>query len=285
MGLFSSPGPELEWVEPAESREARRRLLELGQESVAYPTRQIADLSEMELQVEQQTRDIMERGPSGARQQALDVALEQATTPIDVANMPELQAIFNQIREQGSLEANRLGRSLQIRGTIGTTGGRDMLGRSLSDVYQRLMREAAPYLSEARQMRSQSVRDVTNIVGQQQTAEAGRLGLGAAIGALRRSIEDARFGADYETALNNIAHRFQIQPRILQSVLTNPETYIRGGGPSEMQKISSAARQITPFINLFSSMVPSPGGGGAGYTGYGSYGGPGVGGSSLTRNF
>jgi len=247
--LFGSKDKKVKWSEPAESSNARKKLLARGQDSVAFPTRKIADLSEMELGVEQRVQGILDRGPSAERQTALDAALKQATTPVDVANMPELQAIFKQIQEQGELESNRLGRSLQLRGTIGSTGGRDILGRNLMDVQERLVGAASPYLMQARDLQSQAVRDVGTLVGQKQTDEISRLGLGSAVGSLRRNITQAMSDADYQKILNDLKFRYETQPNILSMATTTPQPVISGGGPSVLQQISGVASLMAPFVS------------------------------------
>ena len=259
MGLFSSPKKDVEFREPAASSEARKELVARGNESVAYPTRLIADLSEMELEVERRVQELMESGPSSERDAVIQEALTTATTPADVANLPELQAIFKQISERGEIEAGRLGRGLQLRGTIGTTGGRDILGRHASETTEALMRGAAPFLAQARELKAQAGRDVGQLVGQRELETTSRLGLGAAVGELRRNIGQAKTDADYQKVLNDIAFRYQIQPGLLQSALVDPQPVITGGGPSILQKVGSAASQIAPFVEAFGKIDPSGG--------------------------
>jgi len=252
--LSGGGGKSVGWSEPKASKEARKLLLERGQASLAYPTKQIANLSAMELEVERQAQARLTAPPSPERETIIQEFMRKATTPADVANLPELQAIFKQITELGELEANRLGRGLQIRGTLGTTGGRDILGRHATATTEALMRGAAPFLSEARGLKAQAGRDVGTLVGQRETETTGRMGVAAAVGELRRGITQAKLDAPFEKALRDLEFRFQIQPGLLRSVLVSPQPVTTGGGPSEMQKISSAAGQIAPFVSALSGL-------------------------------
>ncbi len=252
MGLFSSPKVKDKFIEPAVSREAREELFARGKESVDFPTRGIADLSETELEVERQAQAQLTAGPSPERETVIQEALRTATTPANVANLPELQAIFKQIAELGEIEANRLGRGLQIRGSIGSTPARDILGRQLTATTEALARGAAPFLIEARRAKSQAGRDVSTFVGQREAETTGRLGVGGAVGALRRDIEQIKLDADLNKFLRDIQFRFQTQPNLLGAALVTPRITTTGGGPSELQKVSSAISQIAPFVSAFS---------------------------------
>lgn len=258
MGLFSSPKKKVKFVEPAASAEARRELVARGKESVAFPARQIADLTEAELEVERQAQVRLTAGPSPEREAIIQEFLRTATTPADVANLPELQAIFKQITELGEIEAGRLGRGLQIRGSIGTTGGRDILGRRVTETQERLVGAAAPFLAEARGLKAQAGRDVGTLVGQREAETTGRLGLSAAVGELRRGITQAKLDVPFEKALRDLEFRFQIQPGLLQSALVSPQPVITGGGPSELQKAAGIVSQIAPFV----AGISGAGGGG-----------------------
>jgi len=110
------------------------------------------------------------------------------------------------------------------------------------------MRGAAPFLSEARGLKAQAGRDVSNIVGQQETAEVGRLGLGSAIGALRRDIVQAKLDAAFQKKLADIEHRFKTQPHILSLATTTPESVVSGGGPTGLQSAMGAAGSIAQIL-------------------------------------
>ncbi len=248
MGLFSSSSKKVKFVEPAASAEARKELVARGKESVAFPTRQIADLSDSELEVERQTQALLGAGPSPEREAVLQETLRMATTATDVANLPELQAILADITERGEIEANRLGRGLQLRGSIGSTPGRDILGRKLTDVQRSLVGAAAPFLSEARQLKAQAGQDVSTIVGQREGETLNRLGLGGAVGSLRRNISQAKLDAPLEQALRDIEFRFQIQPGLLANALVTPEATITGGGPSLFSQAAPLIGTVTGAV-------------------------------------
>ncbi len=247
MGIFSSK-KTVKPTEPKTSVESREALLARGTESVEFPGRRIAGLTELELGVERQAQARLTAGPSPEREAVIQEFLRTATTPVDVANLPELQGIFKRITELGELEANRLGRATQIRGTAGTTGGRDILARNLTDVQERLVGAAAPFLIEARGLKAQAGRDVGTLTGQREFETAGRLGAAGAVGFLRRDIEQAKLDADLSKILADIQFRFQTQPQLLQAGLVTPGFRTSGGGPSELQKIASAIGQAGQIV-------------------------------------
>ena len=258
--LSKGGGKKVGFTEPKASAEARRLSLELGQESVKFPGRKIADLTETELEVERQIQDILQAGPSPEREAVLQQLLKTATTPI--GESPQLQAIFKQITEAGQEEAGRLGRSLQIRGSMGTTGGRDILARNLTDVQQRLVGAAAPFLA----LQQQAGRDVSNIISQRFGEKTTALGLGGAVGQLRRGIEQTKLDVELEDFIRDINFRFGTQANILAGAQVNPTAVVSGGGPSTGQQIAGGIQTALPLLFLAgggggSGFIPQPGGG------------------------
>lgn len=266
MGIFGQGKTKIEVIEAEESAEARKELLKRGQESVQFPTRQIADLSAAELEVEQRARAIIEEGPSEARQQALDLALE-AAQPRDITQDPVFQAVQRGVVREGQLESNRLGRAIQLRGGAGSTAGRDILARNVTGIEANLLAAAAPFLFEARASQERARGQVSSIVGEQQRAETSRLGLGSAVGALRRDIEQARTDANFQRVLDEINFRFGTQANLLGATLTTPATVVSGGAKSIFEQIVAPISQVASKPPETTTTQPQTTGGGGSSTG------------------
>ncbi len=241
------------FTEPEQSAEARRLSIELGTESVKFPGRRIADLSQTEIEVERQVQQLLKAGPSPEREAVLQELLKTATA--DVTEDPQLQAIFAKITEAGQLEANRLGRGLQISGAAGSTPGRDILGRSVTDVQERLTAAAFPFLA----LKQQAGRDVSNIISQRFGEKTTALGLGGAVGQLRRGIEQSKLDIELEDFIRDINFRFGTQANILAGAQVQPTAVVSGGGPSTGQQIAGGVQSLLPLL-----LLGGGGGGGGG---------------------
>ena len=74
--------------------------------------------------------------------------------PQDIFSLPEVQGIIQEATMSGNLLANRLGRMLQSAGALTSTGGRDVLGRAVTDVQKHLASSLAPFAAEERRRRT-----------------------------------------------------------------------------------------------------------------------------------
>lgn len=249
MGLFDSPKKKVKFKELAVSAASRKELQARGNESVAFPTRQIADLTDTELEVERQAQARLEQGPSELTQLGLDLTAEAArgTDPLED---PTIKALIAEATRIGQEETGRVGRAVQIRGGLGSTTGRDVLGRSVGATQERVIAAASPLISQKLGI---TERARTGLIGAEETLEAGRLGLGGAVGALRRSIKQEKFDADINKFIRDINFRFGTQAGLLQSTLVSPTPVVTGGGPSEFQKAASIASQVAPVVAGFST--------------------------------
>jgi hypothetical protein len=87
---------------------------------------------------------------------ARDTAKSMAQ-PQDIFSLPEVQGIIQKTMEEGNLMANRLGRALQSSGSFVTTSGRDVMGRAVSSVQGNLAAALAPFASQERDRRMQTI--------------------------------------------------------------------------------------------------------------------------------
>ena len=74
--------------------------------------------------------------------------------PQDIFSLPEVQGIIQEATKQGNLLANRLGRALQASGNITTSTGRDVLGRTVTEIQKSIASSLAPFAVEERARRT-----------------------------------------------------------------------------------------------------------------------------------
>ncbi len=277
MGFFSSKSKKVKFVEPQTSIDARKRIEAISQtDPSGIPGREIAPLSELEQQAIQLAGEFL-RDPSGevSIDKAIDVATQIAEQKIDL-NAPEIQGIIQEVRKSGNLELNRISRQLQATGTLSTTAGRDIIGRSISETELRTAGALQPILAEFRGRRLQAASIIPNLVGQRAGLTAGRIGVGAAAGeatrSLQQKIKDAIFNR--ESAMFEFGTTGQAS--IASLLLQSPTTTISGGGPSELQKIAGVTSDIASIGGSLSGIAGGLSGlfkTGSGSTGVGQGGG------------
>ena len=120
---------------------ARKKLWELAQGPPPdVPRREIAPLPAM----------------TEERKTARTTAME-LIQPQDFMELPEVQGIIYEAVTKGDLLANRLGRGLQSAGALTSTGGRDVLGRAVTDVQKNLASSLAPFAMEERGRRERMI--------------------------------------------------------------------------------------------------------------------------------
>jgi len=161
------------------------------------PLQNIADLSELEKFIQELTARFSSSGPSEYNQTAMDLAKKTATQDEDITKRPEIQGLMKEIQEMGSLEANRLGRGMQISGSAGTSKGRDVLGRSGTDTQQKLLSSLSPYLESERNRQFSSIGLMSDLQNAMNTEIMQKIQTGSIIGEIPRQIEDARNTAKF----------------------------------------------------------------------------------------
>ncbi|MEE9354743.1 MAG: hypothetical protein V3U75_04060 [Methylococcaceae bacterium] len=93
-----------------------------------------------------------------ARETALDLI-----KPQDFFALPEVQGIIQEAKRVGDLLSNRLGRMLQASGNLTSTTGRDVLGRTATDVQSRLAADLAPFAAEERGRRERLIPELERL--------------------------------------------------------------------------------------------------------------------------
>lgn len=139
--LFGEKGERTPVPQTEAAKKARDRLEQISIEPPpAIPRRGIAPLPERTAE-----RDL-------ARTTATELA-----QPVDIFSLPEVQGIISEAIRSGDLLANRLGRALQAAGALTSTPGRDILGRSVTDVEKSITASLATFATEERRRRERLI--------------------------------------------------------------------------------------------------------------------------------
>lgn len=207
------------------TKAARRRLVDIAQEDVSIPRRQITATNELETKTRDLANRFVDSGPSKDRQFAQERAREFASGR-DVTQLPELQAVMDRILTEGGREARGLARALKITGNDpGTSSkGRDILGRSLTDVQGRLLEAATPFLESERGRQFAAIPLIDDLARAETNEKLTQLGVGERVGAQVRQLEQLINDATFNQAMQEVEMRYQIQPALLQSAIGAPTT-------------------------------------------------------------
>ncbi len=99
-------------------------------------------------------RQIAAPGELGEERTLARETAKELAAPVDIFSLPEVQGIIESVTRKGNLLANRLGRILQKSGTLTSSPGRDILGRSVSQVQGELATSLAPFATRERERRT-----------------------------------------------------------------------------------------------------------------------------------
>lgn len=228
MGLFTK---DVKIRTPVQTREAAKALLKLGTAAVpGIPTREVAGLSELE----QQARGLAGQygtAPSAEVESAISALTEAGQGVESILDIPEYEALYKQVLEQGRLEANRLGRTLQLSGNASSGSGANVLGRQVEQTQQNLLATLAPYTSAER---GRSLEAITGAAGMRTADTQGRLAALSQVGELDRSLEQLRNDAAYAAVMQQIEFPYQYQVPALQAAAGAQPTAVKGGGLTDL---------------------------------------------------
>ena len=175
------------------------------------------------------------------RQFTIDELTDIITGPTDVTQLPEIQAIINEVVNEGNLIANRIGRGLRLSGNLSGTAGRDILGRSVTDIQQALTSTLAPFAAGERGRKLSALEILENITRAGQSDVINRIQVAGQAGQTPRQIEQAKKDADFNARLQELLFPTQNLLPVAQSILGNePGLIVSGGGPSVFSQIASA---------------------------------------------
>lgn len=240
MGLFSSSPAKVKFVESAQSKRAGSELEKRGTESIKFPGRDVLDLTDIELRIEEQARAQVFGGPSELTQRGIDLTAA-AAEQTDPLQDPSIKALIAEATRVGQEETGRVARGIQIAGGLGSTPGRDILGRSVGKTEKGIIAAATPLISQKLGITERARKDITGLT---ERLETERATFGGAVSKLRRGIKEAKSASAIEQFLNEINIRFGPQVDILKS-LRDKKAVVTGGGPSLFQQAAPLIGAVT----------------------------------------
>lgn len=266
--FHTSKKKSVSWFEPQTSKAARERIAEISQISgEGIPLREIAEFSELELQAIELAGEFM-RDATGeiTIDKAIEVATQIAQQKIDM-NTPEIQGIIQEVRKSGDLALNRIGRALQQQGTLSTTAGRDILGRSIGETEKATAAALSPLLQSFRAQRLQATSLLPGLVGQKAGITKGRMATGAAAGGAVSGLQQRISDALFLRKQKQFAWQTTGQAEIAGMLLQTPQAVISGGGPGGLAGLVGGVSDITSLLgtggNLAGGLASLLGGGAA----------------------
>ncbi len=229
MGFFE-PKTETKVLQTPQEAAARTWLANtLQQGTPTIATAGVAGLAPQEQQASQMTSEY-----AGTPAEGLDYLRSTLGGSSNVMEIPEYRALLDQVFKQGSLEANRLGRSLQIRGGTSASTGRDMLGRLLGDVQSQALATMAPYAQGLRNEKLTAA-EALNRLGEQSILN--RLNALSTSGGVERQLDQLRKDAAYNQQMMTTMFPYQQQAGLAQTILQNPAQWTVTQKPSTAQII------------------------------------------------
>jgi hypothetical protein len=218
----------------------------LGKGTPDIPQEQIAGMSDAEKLAQELVGKYGASTPEG-----LDTLWGIANGPTDVTQDPTISALMEVIGKRGDQTANRLNRSLMLRGGRGGAG-RDMLGRVVTDTQNEMMSNLAGYASEAKN-RQMSAAQILNNLGENSTLN--RLNALSTTGSLPRTLQQMQNSAAYNKLMTQIMFPYQQQAQIASA--------IKQGGKMDVVKSDSLFSQIAPLLGTAVTMAMNPSAGAA----------------------
>lgn len=233
---------------PPQYYTAMDELLKRGKAGVSYPTLQTAPLSDIE-----QTGIDIGKKYLGSDSPDIDLATKtysDIAAPGDILDRPEVRGMIGKATEEGNLMLNRLGRGMVRRGSFGSTPGRDILGRGVTSIQERIASALSEYLNAAENRRMGAAGGLERTGLAKETTELKKVGTAMDLGALTRSIQQQIQNARYQKLINDIQMRYVTQPQTLASVTGSSAGVTTGGEPSTFEQAAPLIGQmLTAGIN------------------------------------
>lgn len=272
MSFLSGTSDKVTFREAETSLAAKKRVEGIAQiSSEGIPLREIAGFTDLENQAFALAQEFLTDATGEITiGRAIDIATQIAESPIDFST-PEIQGVVQEVRKSGDLALNRIGRQLQKTGTLSTTAGRDILGRSISETEKRTAAALSPLVSEFRARRLQATSLLPGLVGAKAGTTVSRIGTGEAAGAaqriLQQRIEDALFTRAQQRFEFETTGRANINALLFEGATP----IVKAGGPSELSKAASIGADVASLITpvgaatrAFSGLLNPAGGAGTG---------------------
>lgn len=164
------------------------------------PTEQIAGMSESE----KLAQKILGQW-GGQEAEGLDTLRQMSTASDNILEDPTISALMDVIGKRGDETANRLSRSLMLRGGRGGAGA-DMLGRSVSDTQKEMLSTLAPYAQAARTQKMNAAQALASL---SDDSKIRRLSALSTTGSLPRTLQQLQNSANYQQAIQSVLFPYQ----------------------------------------------------------------------------
>ena len=247
---------------PPQYWESMNELLARGKETVSMPTQGVAPLSELEQVGIEQGRKFIESTDVTDVDRASQI-YQDIAAPGDILDRPEVKGITAKAIEEGNLMLNRIGRGMVTRGSFATNTGRDILGRGITSIQERIAGAMSEYLNAAENRKLGAAGGLERTGAAKETSILKKVGTAMDLGSLTRSISQMIKDAQYNKEIADINFRFNTQPQLLQAAMGGAQAagVVKGGEPSMFSQHMS---MLTP---LLSASIMAGGAGGAGGVG------------------
>ncbi|MCJ7483865.1 MAG: hypothetical protein MUO31_12980 [Thermodesulfovibrionales bacterium] len=201
------------------------------------PTQGVAPLSGMQNQAISMGQQFID-SPESADINYASQTYRDIAAPGDILDRPEVRGITAKATEEGNLMLNRLGRGMVTQGNFGSNTGRDVLGRGVTAIQERIAGALSEYLNAAENRRMGAAGGLERTGAAKETSKLKKIGTAVDLGSLTRSISQQIEDAQYGKAMNDINFRFNTQPQILSSIMGNSVGSVEGGEPSMFAQAS-----------------------------------------------
>ena len=236
-GLFKSK-TSVEDMRTAEQKKRDAYLARLlGEPTPDIPTEQVAGMSDAEQLAQQILGTYGKSTPEG-----LDTLRGIANAPEDITQDPTISALLAAIGKRGDLSANRLSRSLMLRGGRGGAG-RDILGRSVTDTQNEMLSTLAPYAESAKNRKMSAVQ-LLNSIGE--NATMNRLNALSTTGALPRTLKQLQNSASYTKLMQEVMFPYQQKVNVAGGI---------GNAENLVTQTPSMFSQIAPLVGQIGMMA------------------------------
>jgi len=239
--LFGSKSKKVKL--PGQYYAAMDELLARGKETVNMPTQGVAPLSGMQNQAINLGQQFIS-SPESADIDFASQTYRDIAAPGDILDRPEVRGITAKAVEEGNLMLNRLGRGMVNQGNFGSNTGRDILGRGVTSIQERIAGALSEYLNAAENRRMGAASGLERTGAAKETSTLKKIGTAVDLGSLTRSISQQIEDAQYNKAMNDINFRFNTQPQILSSIMSGSVGSVQGGEPSMFAQASPLIGQL-----------------------------------------
>jgi hypothetical protein len=234
-----------------EQNEAREYFMSLLSGNY-FPTREIEGMSGSEQTGIELLNQFLAQPESGERAGAMSFLTGLLDQPVDVTQLPEIQALLSTVVDETADLVNTSLRRTQRSG-MGDSGPQgSAAGREIAKGRTSMVAALAPYLSKVRSDKLSAASLINSLVSGAEGSALGKIGASQTYGALPRNIDQARSDADYEKLMNVIQSKYGAGQSLLgeKRYMYDPGTV----GPSMFSQIAQGATGLIKALNP----VPTP---------------------------